>query len=138
MLNRIDNREVIVSASRVLVVDDDPDFVEITRTILQAHGFQVASAANGSQAIEMMRQEPPDVVILDVMMQGATEGYQVSQIMRDEPQLSRIPVLMVTSIMDSPLAGQFPTDEYLPIDDYLRKPVNPKELVERVRSLIKR
>lgn len=127
-----------MSAGRVLVVDDDPDFVEITRIILQAHGFQVASAASGSQAMEMMRKEPPDVVILDVMMQGATDGYQVSQMMHDEPQLSRIPVLMVTSIMSSPLAAQFPTDEYLPIDGYLTKPVNPTELVERVRGLVKR
>jgi len=127
-----------VDTGNVLVVDDDPDFVEITRTVLQAHGFQVSTAAGGRQAVEAMRRHPPDIVILDIMMDGATDGYQVSQMMHDEPQLARVPVLMVTSIMDSPLAAQFPTNEYLPVDDYLRKPVDPGQLVERVRRLIRR
>lgn len=125
-----------VSAARVLVVDDDPDFVEITRTVLQAHGFQVVSAASGREALESMRRDPPDLVILDVMMRGATEGYDVSHIMREDERLAGIPVLMVSSIMDSPMAGQFPTDQYLPADQFITKPISPQELVERVRALI--
>ena len=70
------------NAGKVLVVDDDPDFVEITRTVLQAHGFQVTSASSGRLALEMMRQEIPDAVIMDVMMEGATDGQQVSQRVR--------------------------------------------------------
>jgi len=129
---------VAANAGKVLVVDDDPDFVEITRTVLQAHGFQVTSASSGRLALEMMRQEIPDAVIMDVMMEGATDGQQVSQIMHEDPKLSGIPVLMVTSIMDSPLAGHFPTDEPLSVAAFLRKPVSPRQLVESVRGAIKR
>ncbi len=123
--------------ARVLVVDDDPDFVEITRTVLQAHGYEIASASSGQQALEMMRQERPDLVILDVMMRGATEGYDVSQVIYADKDLAKIPV-MVTSIMDGTMADQFPTDEYLPVAEFLTKPVAPGQLVERVRALIGR
>lgn len=124
--------------ARVLVVDDDPDFVEITRTVLQAHGYEIASAASGQQALEMMRQQRPDLVILDVMMRGATEGYDVSQVMYGDKDLATVPVLMVTSIMDGTMADQFPTDEYLPVADFITKPVSPDQLVQRVRTLIGR
>jgi CheY-like chemotaxis protein len=123
--------------ARVLVVDDDPDFVEITRTILRAHGFDVASASSGKQALAEMRQHKPDAVILDVMMNGATDGYDVGRMMREDESLRDIPVLMVTSILDSPRAGDFPTDEALPADEFLTKPVSPQQLVERVRAAIK-
>jgi CheY-like chemotaxis protein len=126
----------MVASPRVLVVDDDPDFVEITRTVLQAHGFEVTTASSGRQAIETMRREAPAAVVLDVMMDGATDGYQVSQVMHEDPKLTDIPVLMLSSIMDTPLAGQFPTDEYLPVVEFMRKPVNPKELADRIRALV--
>ncbi len=128
-------QEATVASPKVLVVDDDPDFVEITRTVLQAHGFEVATAANGREAIASMREALPDVVILDVMMDGATDGYQVSQIMHDDAELAKVPIIMLTSIMDTPLASQFPTDEYLPVVEFLRKAVGPQELVERVRAV---
>jgi len=127
-----------VDRARVLVVDDDPDFVEITRTVLQAHGYQISSASSGQQALEMMRRERPDLVVLDVMMRGATEGYDVTQVMYADADLRDIPVLMVTSIMDGTMADQFPTDEYLPVADFITKPVAPGRLVERVRALIGR
>jgi CheY-like chemotaxis protein len=125
-----------VASPRVLVVDDDPDFVEITRTVLQAHGFDVTTASSGRQAIETMRREAPAAVVLDVMMDGATDGYQVSQVMHEDPKLTKIPVLMLSSIMDTPLADQFPTDEYLPVVEFMRKPVDPKELAARIRALV--
>ncbi len=124
--------------ARVLVVDDDPDFVEITRTVLQAHGYEIASASSGGQALEMMRRQRPDLVILDVMMRGATEGHDVSQVMYADNDLAKVPVLMVTSIMDGTMADQFPTDEYLPVAEFLTKPVAPAQLVERVRALVGR
>lgn len=127
-----------MAAGKVLIVDDDPDFVEIMRTVLKAHDFDVSTAASGSQGLEVMRRDKPDVVILDVMMRGATEGHQISQIMREDVDLADIQVLMVTSIMDSPMVDQFPTDEYLPVDDFITKPVDPKTLVEKVRALIKK
>lgn len=122
----------------VLVVDDDPDFVEVTRMALRAEGFDVQSAANGQEALQAMRTNPPDAVILDVMMQGILDGVRVSDVMRQEERLARIPVLIVSSIPDSPYAEMFPTNGALHADGFLTKPVSPGRLVGEVRRLLAR
>lgn len=122
---------------KVLVVDDDPDFVEVTRTILEAEGFEVISAANGDQGVEKMKTEHPDLVILDIMMSSVLDGVSVSQTMREDEDLRLLPLLMVSSITGSEFAAQFPTDEYIHVDGWLSKPVEPQELLEKVKSLIK-
>ena len=121
----------------VLVVDDDPDFVEITRTILEAKGYDVTTAVSGSQALKMMRQDAPDLVLLDIMMSHVLDGLDVSRVMSEDPELRKVPVVMISSITDSPSAGMFPTDEYLPIDAWISKPVQPKDLLEKVAQFVK-
>ena len=121
----------------VLVVDDDPDFVEITRTILEANGYDVTTAASGSQALETMRQDAPDLVLLDIMMSHVLDGLDVSHVMSEDPELRKVPVVMISSITDSPSAGMFPTDEYLAIDAWISKPVQPRELLEKVAQFVK-
>lgn len=127
-----------MTAAKILVVDDDPDFVEIARTVLLKHGYQVLTAPSGAQALDLMRQDKPDVVILDVMMRGATEGYQVGQMMHDDAQLHDVPVLIVSSIMNSQFADQFPTDEYFSASDFIQKPVDPKKLIQCIDSLLRK
>ncbi|MGC8786967.1 MAG: response regulator [Anaerolineae bacterium] len=124
--------------ARILVVDDDPDFVEITRTILESHGYEVASAANGDQALQAMRKDVPDLVLLDVMMATVLDGLNLSHVMSEDPVLKDVPVVMVSSITDSPHAGLFPTDEYIPIDAWISKPVQPKELLNKVARFVKK
>lgn len=117
---------------KVLVVDDDPDFVEITRTILDSEGYEVLTAMNGDQALKIARDERPDIVLLDIMMSTVLDGLNVSLEIQREPELRSIRVIMVTSIMDTGHAGLFPTDEYVPVDGWLTKPVQPKTLLETV------
>ncbi len=124
--------------AKILVVDDDPDFVEITRTILQSHGYEVASAANGDQALQAMRKEVPDLVLLDVMMATVLDGLNLSHVMSEDPVLKDVPVIMVSSITDSPHAGLFPTDEYIPIDAWISKPVQPHDLLHKVAQFVKK
>ncbi|MBC7262452.1 MAG: response regulator [Chloroflexi bacterium] len=124
--------------ARILVVDDDPDFVEITRTILESHGYEVASAANGDQALQAMRKDVPDLVLLDVMMATVLDGLNLSHVMSEDPVLKDVPVVMVSSITDSPHAGLFPTDEYIPIDAWISKPVQPEELLNKVARFVKK
>lgn len=124
--------------AKIMVVDDDPDFVEIARTILEANGYQVQTAANGDQALKAMRQDPPDLVLLDVMMASVLDGVNLSHAMNEDPTLKKAPIIMVSSIASSSSAGMFPTDEYLPIDAWLSKPVQPNELLKKVAQLIKR
>jgi CheY-like chemotaxis protein len=124
--------------TRILVVDDDPDFVEITKTILDSNGYQVATAANGEAALQAMRQNPPDLVLLDVMMSSVLDGLNVSHAMSEDPLLRKVPVIMISSITDSPASGMFPTDEYIPIDAWITKPVRPDDLLQKVARFVKK
>ncbi|MDH7485576.1 MAG: response regulator [Anaerolineae bacterium] len=122
--------------STILVVDDDPEFVEITRMILEARGYEVRSASNGEQALQAMRERRPNLVLLDVMMSSILDGLEVSHEMREDPELKSIPVIMVTSIITSPHASLFPTDEFIPIDGWISKPMDPDDLLNKIEKLI--
>jgi CheY-like chemotaxis protein len=122
--------------ARVLVVDDDPDFVKVTAKVLEKAGHDVISAPNGAKALQTMRQERPDVVLLDIMMSYILDGLDVSREMADDPDLKDMPVIMVTSLTGVKGSGVFPTDEYVPVDEWLSKPVDPKTLLERIDSAL--
>ncbi len=121
---------------RILVVDDDPDFLLICRRILESEGYRVREARNGSQALEMMRQEKPDLVLLDVMMSTTLEGVDVSEALESDPELKNIPVIMVSSIATSEYASEFP-EERVPIDAWISKPIQPEVLLKTVRRFLK-
>jgi chemosensory pili system protein ChpA (sensor histidine kinase/response regulator) len=118
--------------AKVLVVDDDPDFVKVTTKVLETAGSEVVSAANGAKALQAMRQEPPDVVLLDIMMSYILDGLDVSREMAEDPELKDIPVIMVTSLTGVKGSGAFPTDEYVPVNEWLAKPVDPETMLARV------
>ena len=124
--------------AKVLVADDDPDFVEITRMILELHGFQVSSAMSGQDALAQMRQEKPDLVVLDVMMSYVLDGLEVTREMLADAELRDIPVVMVSSIADSPYADMFPTDQPVSVSAWISKPVQPDTLVSTVRRCLPR
>jgi CheY-like chemotaxis protein len=121
--------------TKILVVDDDPEFVEITRLILEANGYEVSSASDGEHGLQAMRQDKPDLVLLDVMMSSMLDGLNTCHEMQDDPDLKGIPLIMVSSIISSPHASLFPTDEYIPIDTWISKPMDPDDLLEKVRRL---
>lgn len=119
---------------RVLVVDDEPDIVRLLTFALQADGYQVISAKNGSDGLERARQEQPDVVILDVMMPGM-DGFEVCSELRSKPETASLPIIMLSAL------GQV-TDRVKGLragaDDYVPKPVNLDELSARVSALLSR
>lgn len=121
---------------KILVVDDDPDFVEIVRTILNTDGNEVTTAANGDQALKRMREQKPDLVLLDIMMSYVLDGLDVTRKMWEDPALRKIPVIMVTSLTATREAAMFPSDEHMSIDDWISKPVKPADLRERVGRLL--
>lgn len=122
---------------RILVVDDDPDFVEATSIVLEAEGYVVDSAASGREALAKMRQSRPDLVILDIMMEGILDGLRASKEMEVDKTLREVPILIVSSITSSEYIGMFPTDEYLHADNFLSKPVEPARLLAEVKRLLK-
>jgi CheY-like chemotaxis protein len=121
---------------RILVVDDDPDFVEITTRILGAEGYETETAANGAQALAAMRRQKPDLLLLDIMMSTVLDGLSVSEEMQTDAELRDVPVIMVSSIADTEYAAVFPTDGYVPMDAWLSKPVQPDDLLEKVRRCL--
>lgn len=115
---------------RVLVIDDDPDFAEVVRLSLLADGFDVTTAADGDQGLKAMREQKPDLVFLDIIMISPTDGVYVSEVMWNDPDLRDIPVIIVSSILDSPYASVFPQDRYLHTLEFLSKPVSIPKLLE--------
>ena len=126
------------SAGKILVVDDDPDFVEYTRIVLESQGYQVQTAATAELAFKMMQEDKPDVVLLDVMISYVLDGLNITRQMRDNPKLRDIPVIMISAIVSREEAKLFPTDEYLSVDAFLTKPVDPADLLKQVEKLIQR
>jgi CheY-like chemotaxis protein len=119
---------------KILVVDDDPDFVKITRTILQAQKYDVITASTGEQGLEVMRREKPDLVILDVMMAYILDGLDVRRQMAADKDLQGIPVIMATSLTGERVRGNMPSDEFVPESEWLHKPIDPDKLLELVKK----
>jgi len=122
----------------ILIVDDDPDFLEVTRLVLEKDGYRTLIAQNGDAALELMEANPPDLVILDIMMDGILDGWDASWRIRANPHLRHTPILVVSSITASDYMGMFPTDEDNLIDNFLSKPVDPQKLLSEVKRLLAR
>ena len=114
----------------VLIIDDDPDLCAALRGALLADGFSVRCASNGSLGLQFMREQLPDLVFLDIIMRMPTEGVWVSEQICDDPALRDVPVVMLTSIVDSEYAGHFPTDCPLRASLFLDKPVPLSKILE--------
>ena len=124
--------------ARILVVDDDPDFCEVTRTVLEHDGFAIATAHSGREAVQAIAASPPDLVVLDVMMDGVLDGWSAGGQIRSNPDWHDIPILIVSSITASDYLSMLPTDEDYLIDNFLSKPVSAKKLVQEVNRLLRR
>ena len=121
---------------KILVVDDDPDFVLVCRTVLKGAGYDVVEAANGRIALEVMREDKPDLVLLDVMMSTTLEGVDVSREMESDPDLKDVPIVMVSSIATTEYAMDFPSDEPIPIEAWISKPIQPTVLLRTVERFV--
>ena len=120
------------TASYILLVDDEPDNLFLLEELLQLSGYQTQSALTGDEALALMRQAPPDLVLLDVMMPGM-DGFQVCQELRADPTLQSLPVIFLTALDDddSRLRGL-----ELMGDDYLTKPVQSRLMLAKVASTL--
>jgi CheY-like chemotaxis protein len=122
--------------AKILVVDDDPDFVEITRIVLEQEGHEVVAARSGDECLLRIMDEQPDLVILDVIMDTVLDGLSTSQRIHDDPALRHVPIIMVTSIASTDYASLFPTDEYVHVGSFMSKPITPKGLLRQVNRLL--
>jgi CheY-like chemotaxis protein len=129
---------------KILVVDDDPDTVEVIRMTLESAGYEVISAANGEAGLKRVVEDQPDLIILDVMMDTTTAGFQFSLTLRspdaDSPYADYrdIPIMMLTAIHTTTPLRFGPDSDYLPVDDFVEKPISPEGLLAKVAKLLEK
>lgn len=123
----------------ILLVDDDADFVEAIKLILESKSYDVTVAYDGLEGLKKVRTEEPDLIILDVMM-PEMDGYEVCAKLKADPKYGHIPIMLLTAVGEA-----IPTTKYTKemgmkteADDYIPKPVEPMELVERIENLFRR
>lgn len=124
--------------AKILLIDDDPDFVLSLRLILEAHGFEVDAASTPDEGVDRVLRLQPDLVILDVMMPRGLEGFEVARVLREKHGLVKLPVVILSSLHEKrAVPYRFAPDEtYLPVDVLLDKPVNPQALVDTINELL--
>ena len=118
---------------RLLLVDDEVELVEMIKFRLEASGYEVLTANDGQQALEIARREKPDLVILDVML-PKMDGYKVCGLIKKDSRYAHIPVMMFTAkAMDADMK----LGQEVSADAYLTKPFEPKVLLEKIKELVK-
>ena len=126
---------------KILVIEDDADMVMAIRMPLEANDYEVFAAVTGEEGLKKVKEVEPDLIILDVMMETTTAGFQVSLQLRNPDEDSEyaayrhIPILMLTAIHTTTSLRFGPDEAYLPVDDFVDKPVDPDVLLEKVRAL---
>lgn len=122
---------------RILVVDDEPDFALLVQGNLQKEGFDVDVAYNGVEGLEKIKQNPPDAVVLDVMM-PEMDGYEVCAEIKKDDRLSEIAILMLTAVADHVTSTRYSHFDGMSMeaDDYLPKPASAEEITDSLRSLL--
>ena len=125
--------------AKILLVDDDADFVESTQTILEAKPYDVIVARQGDEGIQKARDESPDLILLDVIM-PVKDGFTAAEQLKKDPKLSSIPVVMLTGFSSKGGGSSIPKSRgyTLEAEDYLEKPVTPKDLLAAVEKALKR
>ena len=123
-------------SKKIIVIDDDPDIVESMKIVLDKEGYNVITASNGKDGLEKIKAEKPNLILLDVMMTSKDEGFQVSYALKADPELKDIPVVIISSV--GQVTGfDFDKDKdgaFIPVDEFVEKPVKPKQLIDIVRK----
>jgi CheY-like chemotaxis protein len=127
---------MVSTKGEILIIDDDPDFSLIAKTALESDSFSVRCASTGPIGLAMMREQKPDLVLLDVIMVMPDEGVYVSEEMAKDPDLQDVPIVMASSVAASEYAGYFPTDHTLHVHMFLDKPVPLSKLLEVANSFV--
>jgi two-component system, OmpR family, alkaline phosphatase synthesis response regulator PhoP len=133
-------KECCNMANKVLMIDDDPEFVEAISNLLDAKGYDVHTASNGKDGVEKAKAENPDIILLDVMMTTKNEGFNVARELHEDQNLQNTPIIIMTGIrreMNLPF-GFEPDETWLPVKRVLEKPVKPEVLLSAISENIRK
>ncbi len=125
--------------AKILLIDDDVDFVEATKIVLESKAYEIVVAHEGDEGLRMAGKENPDLIILDVIM-PVKDGFTAAEQLKKDPQLRKIPVIMLTAFADKGGETSLAASRGLTLDaeDYIDKPVSPEELLKRVEKHLSR
>jgi two-component system alkaline phosphatase synthesis response regulator PhoP len=137
LVQKIQQNEVKAPKSKILIIDDDPDFVAAVKTVLDGNGYKTVVAYTGEDGLVAVQKENPDMVLLDVML-PQKDGFSVCKELKEDEKTRSIPVIMLTSIAEKLTEPDYARAMAVThkADDYLEKPVEQKELLKRIQRLI--
>ena len=129
----------MMAKAKILVTDDDQDIRDSLQAILEAQDYEVITAADKAEGMEKIKTEKPDLMILDVMMTSLDDGFEMARELKQDPQLKKIPILMLTGIEEE-LGIEFKSTagdpKWNPVDGFLEKPVDPDTLLAEIAKLL--
>lgn len=123
---------------KILLVDDDTDFLEMHKAVLVNHGYEVMTATSAKEGLEKVRTEMPHLIVLDLMMEKHDAGFSFSKQIKGDPLFKSIPILMVTAVADA-TGYKFSLEKdgyWMKTDEFLDKPVQPSVLLSTVEKLL--
>ena len=125
--------------AKILLIDDDIDFVTATKTVLESEPYDVIVAHEGEEGLRKAREENPDLILLDIIM-PVKDGFTAAEQLKGDPQLSTIPIIMLTGFSSKGQETSIPRSRgfTLEAEDYLEKPVTPEVLLSKVKQYLKR
>jgi len=119
--------------SKIAIIDDDPDILDTSSLVLTSKGYEVITASNPDDGYKIVKENSPDLIILDVMMNEPDDGFFLAQKFRKEK--IKTPILMYTSVSKS-IGMDFGISEMVPVDDFVEKPISPEQLLAKVKKLL--
>ncbi len=125
-----------MAQAKILIIDDDIDLVEAMRISLEHAGYEVLDAQDGKKGLDIIRNQKPDLIVLDVMMGTQDEGFHIAYQIRNDSDIADIPIIMLTAVgQETGFEFDKAKDEdFLPVDEFIEKPVDPDLLIEMVRK----
>jgi len=120
--------------SKIAIIDDDPDILDASSLVLTSKGYEVITASNPDDGYKIVKENSPDLIILDVMMNEPDDGFFLAQKFRKEK--IKTPILMYTSVSKS-IGMDFGISEMVPVDDFVEKPISPEQLLAKVEKLLR-
>ncbi|MBN1897444.1 MAG: response regulator [Spirochaetes bacterium] len=128
---------------KILIIDDDIDFVNAVKLLLESNHYAVVAAHNTEKGLELLKKEKPDLLILDVMMDSMDEGFQFSYKIRTDKDFKTLPIMMVTSVSEmtgmnfSPKSDNTEGD-WIPVNEFIEKPIESQSFLKKIEELMNR
>ncbi|HQO62285.1 MAG TPA: response regulator, partial [Syntrophorhabdus sp.] len=124
--------------TKILLVDNDVDFIDLNKAVLENSGFDVVVAYSSAEGLDRVRFEQPDLIVLDLMMEKHDSGFGFAKAMKADPTTKNIPILMLTAVgSETGMEFSQELDGYwMKTDDYANKPLLPEDLVKKINELL--